>query len=343
MTMSDSGSRLGLLTLAMLGAALLSLMAGHQWLSPMDVWHAMWSPSATNVNDLLVRTTRLSRTLVAITVGASLGVAGGILQTLTRNPLAAPGILGINAGGLLAVIVTITLVSGAPGWLAPAAAFLGAALATAVIWWMAMRGPEQSGPLRLILAGAALTALFHAFSQAMLVVDQQGLDSMLFWLAGSLSGHSVADIWPLMLIASVALMGCGPWLRDWNVLAAGDSVAVGAGISLRRLQWVSVVLIVLLAGASVAMAGNIAFVGLIVPHIARRLLIADHRIWLPGAALIGATLLLLADIVGRLVILPGEVPIGVMTALVGAPIFLMLVRRQGRRPGQAGARSRGLS
>ncbi|OLO05426.1 MULTISPECIES: iron ABC transporter permease [Salinicola] len=321
--------RLVALVLGLLAALVLSLMAGAHWLSPIKVWHALWSPSATDIDDLLIRTTRLTRTLVALVVGAGLGVAGGIMQTLTRNPLASPGLLGINAGALFVVVLLVTLGSTLPIWAAGAGAFVGAGLAAAMVWWIAMRRSSQAGPLRLILAGAALTALFHAFSQALLVIDQQGLDSVLFWLAGSVSARPLSDIWPLMLLSMVALSACWPLSRQWNVLAAGESVAVGAGVAIGRLQGASVVLIVILAGAAVAMAGNIAFVGLIVPHVARRLAGSDHRHWLPAAALVGATLLLLADIAARTLILPGEVPIGVMTALVGAPLFMGLVRRQG--------------
>lgn len=321
--------RLGWLASGLAVAFVLSLMAGAHWVGPVKVWHALWSPSATDVDDLLIRTTRLTRTLVALIVGAGLGMAGGIMQTLTRNPLASPGLLGINAGALFVVVLLVTLGGAPPVWLVSAGAFGGAALAAAAVWWIAMGRPGQAGPLRLILAGAALTALFHAFSQALLVVDQQGLDSVLFWLAGSVSARPLSEAWPLMLLSLVALLACWPLSGQWNVLAAGESIAVGAGVRVGRLQGVSVALIVVLAGAAVAMAGNIAFVGLIVPHVARRLTGPDHRHWLPAAALVGATLLLLADIAARTLILPEEVPIGVMTALVGAPLFMGLIRRQG--------------
>ncbi|MBZ9558627.1 MULTISPECIES: iron ABC transporter permease [unclassified Modicisalibacter] len=325
--------RLCLLIAALVGAVLLSLMAGARWLDPLTVGQALWAPSPTDVDALLVRTTRLSRTLVALAVGAALGVAGGIMQTLTRNPLASPGLLGINAGALFAVVVLVILGGALPGWLANVGAFAGAALASLLVGWIAMRRPGESSPLRLILAGAALTALFQAFSQALLVIDQQGLDAVLFWLAGSVSGRPLADVWPLMLLALAALLACGPCLRPWNVLAAGEAVAIGAGVAVRRLQLVSIVLVVALAGSAVTMAGNIAFVGLIVPHVARRVSTPDHRHWLPVAALLGAILLLLADVAARTLILPGEVPIGVMTALVGAPVFMALVRRQGAAHG----------
>ncbi|WP_251978397.1 FecCD family ABC transporter permease [Salinicola avicenniae] len=311
----------------------ISLMAGPQWSGPLTVWHALWSSSPGDINELLIRTTRLPRALTAMAVGASLGVAGGIMQTLTRNSLASPGLLGINAGGLFVVVSLTTLAGSLPGWVGSFGAIGGAAVAAAVVWGIAMRRRDEAGPLRLILAGAALTALFNAFSQALLVIDQQGLDSVLFWLAGSVSARPLAQTWPLMLLIVAAVLGCGPCLRQWNVLAAGEAVAVGAGVAIRRLQGVSILLVVSLAGAAVAMAGNIAFVGLIVPHLARRLAGADHRRWLPMAGLIGATLLILADVAARTLIAPREVPIGVMTALIGVPFFIGLIRREGSRGG----------
>lgn len=326
--MSRSHALLGLVAL-LIGAALASLMAGVQWMSPADIGHAFWAPSATNVDDLVIRTTRLSRTVIAMTVGASLAVAGGILQTLTHNPLASPGILGINAGALLAVVLIATTAPLAANLNPYIGAFAGAAIAAAIVWRLATYR-QTSAPLHLILAGAALAALFGAISQALLVIDQQGLDTVLFWLAGSVAGRSLETVSPLIAVAVIGLLLGMPLLRDLNLLATGNTVAAAAGLRLRRLQMLAIGVIVLLAGASVAMAGNIVFIGLIVPHIARRLLGADHRIWLPGAALIGAILALIADIAARLLMAPSEVPIGVMTALIGAPVFIALVRRQGR-------------
>ncbi|WP_148252086.1 FecCD family ABC transporter permease [Aidingimonas lacisalsi] len=323
--------RLWLFAVAMLGASLLSLMSGAYWFGPLTIWQALWSPSPTDVADLLIRTTRLPRTLVAMVVGASLAVAGCMIQTLTRNPLASPGLLGINAGALLVIVSLVSVWTVMSPWAWYAGALLGATLAAGIVWWVAMRGRSLSGPLHLVLAGAALTALCNAFSQALLVIDQQGLDTVLFWLAGSVAGRPLATIWPLISLALIAMLCVWPLARSMNVLAAGEAVAKGVGLRVYRLQAMMVILIVLLAGTSVAMAGNIAFVGLIVPHIAKGWLPVDHRAWIPGCALLGATLLLLADVVGRVVILPGEVPVGVMTALIGAPVFVALIRRQGVR------------
>ena len=187
-------------------AVVVSLMAGVHWSSPLQVWHALWSPSPTDVDDWLIRTTRMTRTLVALTVGAGLGVAGGIMQTLTRNPLASPGLLGVNAGALLVVVCLATLGSGLPGWLASGGAFAGAALAALAVWAIAMRPAAPRGPLGRVLAGAAVSALVDAFSQALLVIDQQGLDTMLFWLAGSVAARPLTQVWPLMLVTLAVLL-----------------------------------------------------------------------------------------------------------------------------------------
>ncbi|MCM2131926.1 FecCD family ABC transporter permease [Larsenimonas rhizosphaerae] len=328
-------TRLVMMLVLLLASLWLSLMAGAVWYGPSTVGHALLSASPTDVQGLVIRTTRVPRTLVALVAGACLAVAGGVMQTLTRNPLASPGLLGVNAGALFVMVMLVSLWPGAGVSLWYGGAFAGAALAALLVWAVAMRGQASGGPLKLVLAGAAITALFTSFSQAMLVIDQQGLDTVLFWLAGSVAGRPLAEVTPLMGVALVALFACRPLARSMNVLAAGEAIARGVGVGVARLQLLMVVLVILLAGSSVAMAGNIAFVGLIVPHIARRLLPVDHRIWLAGCALMGATLLLLADVIGRTVILPREIPIGVMTALIGAPLFITLVRRQGGGHGRA--------
>jgi iron complex transport system permease protein len=209
-------------------------------------------------------------------------------------------------------------------------AFAGAALAGCLVWLIGTMGKGSLNPLRMVLAGAAITAMFAAFSQGMLVVNQEGLDTVLFWLAGSVADRELATVLPLMgyclaaLVASLLLAG------QVNVLNAGEAIARGLGQRTGRIRLLMSLLVIVLAGGAVAMAGSIGFIGLIVPHMARKLLPADHRWLLPGCALLGAALLLLADILARVVIVPQEVPVGVMTALFGAPFFIVLLRRGGR-------------
>ncbi|RJS94398.1 iron ABC transporter permease [Salinisphaera sp. Q1T1-3] len=321
------------LLLAVICSALVSLAAGGHWLGPEAIWHALVMPEADNIDDLLIRGTRASRTLIALVAGASLAVAGGLIQTVTGNPLASPGILGINAGALLALVAGAGLLSLPLAGSGYVAALLGAGLTCGLVWLIAMQGAGRAGPLRLVLAGAALAALFNAISQALLVVDQQGLDAILVWMAGSVAGHSLTGVWP-MLVGAVVVMALGvPFLRHLNVLSAGEQTARTVGARVRGLQAIALLATALLAGNAVAMAGSIAFVGLIVPHLARRLLGSDHRCWLPGAAALGAMLLLWGDIVARLVIAPREVPVGVAMTLIGVPFFIGLIRMTGRPHG----------
>lgn len=317
----------GLLLLCML----LSLMTGASWIPPEQVVTALLHPDPMNIDHILVSTTRLSRTLLAVTVGASLAVAGALMQALTRNPLASPGLFGVNAGAAFFIILFSSLFSlvSLHAWIW--CAFLGAALAGALVWLVGNLGQGRLNPLRLVLAGAAITALFSAFSQALLVTDQQGLDTVLFWLAGSLSERSLTLAAPLLAgclaVLVVALLCAG----QVNVLNAGEEIATGLGQRLGLIRLLLSLLIIALAGSAVALAGNIGFIGLMVPHMVRRGLSIDHRWLLPGCALTGAILLLLADMVSRVAILPQEVPVGIMTALCGAPFFIILARRGGRR------------
>lgn len=320
---------LGLL-LGLLSSVLLSLAAGANWIAPAQVLDVLIHPDALGLSHEWVVTTRLSRTLMALAVGSSLAVAGALMQALTRNPLASPGLFGINAGATFAIILgTSVFALNAPQqWLW--CAFLGAAVAGSLVWIIGNRGQGSLNPLRIVLAGAAMTALFSAFSQALLVVNQEGLDTVLFWLAGSLSERDLGLAAPLLAVVLLALIGALLMAGQVNVLNAGESIATGLGQRTGLIRLMLGVLIICLAGSAVALAGSIGFIGLLVPHMVRKGLSVDHRWLLPGCALAGAMLLLLADTLARVVILPQEVPVGVMTALFGAPFFIALARRGGR-------------
>lgn len=322
--------KLSLAAALLLLCSLASLAVGASWVAPSQVAAALLHPDPLNVSHILVSSTRLARTLMAIAVGASLAVAGALMQALTRNPLASPGLFGINAGATFFIILFSAWfsLSSPEHWLW--CAFAGAALAGCLVWLIGNMGQGSLNPLRMVLAGAAMAALFGAFSQALLVVNQDGLDTVLFWLAGSLSERSLALAAPLLLCSSLALLGALLLAGQVNVLNAGEEIATGLGQSTGLIRLLMSVLIVCLAGSAVALAGSIGFIGLLVPHMVRRGLSIDHRWLLPGCALVGAILLLLADTLARVVILPQEVPVGVMTALFGAPFFIMLARRGGR-------------
>ncbi|CDG17669.1 FecCD family ABC transporter permease [Xenorhabdus doucetiae] len=322
--------KISLLVTALLASVLLSLMAGAQWIPFPQVLAALFMPDDMNLNHILVHSTRLSRTLLAVMVGAALTVSGTLMQALTRNPLASPGLFGVNAGAVFGIILGSSLFSltSLNSWLW--SALPGAALAGALVWLVGNMGQGKMNPLRIVLAGASITAMFTAFSQAWLVVDQEGLDTVLFWLAGSLNERSLQAAAPLMLSCLPALLVALGLGRQINVLNTGEELATGLGQNIAIIRLVVSVLIVWLAGCAVALAGSIGFIGLVVPHMARRLISIDHRWLLPGGALLGALLLVLADILARVVILPQEVPVGVMTALFGAPFFIALARKGGR-------------
>ncbi|WP_416772864.1 FecCD family ABC transporter permease [Pseudomonas sp. RHF3.3-3] len=324
------GSKLSLALLLMLLSCLLSLAAGATWISPAQLLSGLMQADSLSAGEQLIVSTRLARTLMAIAVGSSLAVAGALMQALTRNPLASPGLFGVNAGATFSIILGSSLLalSSMQQWLW--CAFLGAALAGALVWLIGNRGESSLSPLRIVLAGAAVTALFSAFSQALLVVNEEGLDTVLFWLAGSLSERDLEMAAPLLVGVSFALFGAWLLAGQVNVLSAGEAIATGLGQRTGSIRLLMSVLIVGLAGSAVALAGSIGFIGLLVPHMVRKSLSVDHRWLLPGCAVLGATLLLLADTLARVVILPQEVPVGVMTAFFGAPFFIVLARRGAR-------------
>jgi iron complex transport system permease protein len=282
------------------------------------------APASTDA--VVVVESRLPRTLAGLVVGAALGLTGAVMQGLTRNPLADPGLLGVNAGASVAVVVAISVL----GVTAPAGyawfAVAGAAGAAAVVYGAAAvagGGRRESGaPVRLVLAGAAVTASCLAVVNAVLVTDQATFDAFRFWQVGALAGTSagaLADLAPLFAAGLLLCAALGPSLDS---LALGDDVARSLGVRVGAARAAGAVAVVLLAGASTAV------VGLAVPHVARRITGPAHRWVLAYSALLGPALLLVADVLGRLVARPGEVPVGVLTAVVGAPVLIALVRRQ---------------
>ena len=315
----------GLVALALL--CIVSLAVGPTAISLRTIMAAFWDHDPTNVDQIIVTTTRLSRTVIAIVVGASLAVAGALMQALTRNPLASPSLFGINAGAMffLVAAAAIAPLRSFPQmmWIA----FAGAATAGALVAAIGTSKLNRAFSLRIVLAGAAVTAMFAAFTQGLLVVNQEGLDSILFWLAGSTAERSIETIAPLLPYILVALLGVMAAARAIDVLSAGDDIAISLG---QRTGWTKAFIgtaVVCLAGGAVAMAGSIGFVGLIVPHMVRRLVGADHAWLIPGCAVFGALLLVGADIVSRIVVAPAELPIGAITALLGAPLFIVMLRR----------------
>jgi len=322
---------LGLLVCAvlLLAAVLASLMVGSNALSPSAVLGALRHYDPHDEASLIVVDKRLPRTLVGVLAGLALGLAGTVMQGLTRNPLADPGLLGVNAGASLAVVLAISVagISSTAGYVP--FAFLGAALASVVVYTIGSLGREGATPVKLALAGAAVSAALTSLVTAVLLTSNEALDQLRFWQVGALAGRGYDVVWqvlPPVAAGAVVALALG---RSLNGLALGDDVARALGQHVGRVRAASAVAVVLLCGAATAAAGPIAFVGLVVPHAARRLVGHDYRWILAFSALIAPTLLLVCDVIGRVVAYPGELEVGIVTAVVGAPVFIALVRRRG--------------
>ncbi|WP_310426602.1 iron ABC transporter permease [Chamaesiphon sp. VAR_48_metabat_135_sub] len=272
----------------------------------------------------VIQTLRLSRTLVAFLVGVALAISGAIFQGLTRNPLADPSIIGINAGASLAAVATIVLFPDAPVATLPIAAFIGALFMAALIYSLA--GSGQNSPMLLILLGIGLSAIASACTSLMISLGSiSTVSQALIWLAGSVYNRTWEDFFALLPWAMVGTALALGLTRELNVLSLGDEIATGLGSRVTWQRAQLVIIAVALAGSAVAAAGTIGFVGLIAPHIARQLVGGNYRQILPVAALIGGMLVTLADAIGRTILAPIELPCGVVLATIGAPFFLYLL------------------
>ena len=313
----------GLLVLGL--ACLLSLTIGARTVSPSAVVEALGAYDGSLADHVVIRS-RMLRTLAGVAVGAALAVAGAAMQGMTRNPLADPGILGINAGATTAVVLGVYLVDVSAVAQIMALALLGAALGTVAVYTVASLGREGATPVKLALAGAALTAGLGSVVNALVMVDDSSLDRLRFWQVGTLGARDLEDISTvgvLMVIGAVVILLTTGVL---NALALGDDAAVGLGVKVGRARALLGTAVILLCGAAVALAGPIGFLGLVVPHAARLLVGGDYRRIVPLCLLGGPVLILLADTVGRVIAPPAEVQVGVMTALVGVPVFIVLIR-----------------
>lgn len=302
---------------------LLSILLGAADITPSTVWQALFQFDGST-DHLIIRTVRLPRAILAVVVGAALAVAGAITQGLTRNPLAAPDILGINVGAALAMVVAVFLGGSSGSYVG--FAFAGAAIAAITVYWLGSMGRSGLTPLKLVIAGAALSYLLGSLTTGILILSQRTLDDIRFWLAGSLAGQDLAGLLPVLPYIAVGLAGSLVLGRQLTLLALGEDVAQGLGLQTVWVKVAAAIVVVLLAGSSVALAGPIGFVGLVIPHVVRFGVGVDYRWILPYSMLAGGILLSVADMAARLVIRPQELPVGIMTALVGAPFFIYLAR-----------------
>ncbi|MFI0240526.1 FecCD family ABC transporter permease [Streptomyces sp. NPDC016845] len=312
-------------------AVVVSTAVGARALTPAEVWHGLFaSPEPdqklTEIR-LIVRTVRVPRTVLAVVAGIALGVGGALIQGFTRNPIADTGLLGVNTGASFAVVSAISLLGLTDPFQYVWFAFLGAALAGVVVFGLSSIGRGAGNPLTLALAGQGVTVFLAAMTTAVALSDKAALNALRFWNAGSVAGVPFGVIWPVSAFILVGLVLALATLPSVNLLNLGDDVARGLGVNIPLIRTVGIVAITLLAGAATAACGPIAFLGLMVAHVARYLAGPDYRWLVPYAGLLGAVVLLVCDVVGRLVVRPGELDAGVLVALLGAPFFAILVWR----------------
>lgn len=347
---SSRQGRRGLFALALLavGASLVALGMGAVGIAPIQTLAILAgklgvdgiAEFASNQQGVLL-SIRLPRVLLSAAVGAALAISGAAMQGLFRNPLADPGLVGISSGAALAATATIVLgealalelAEGARILLLPFAAFLGSLVTTFLVWRVATRS-GHTAVATMLLAGIALNALAGAGTGVLtlLATDPQ-LRTLTFWTLGSLNGATWPALWVVLSMTAPALLLIPRLSRALNALLLGEADARHLGIEVERVKLAIVLLTALAVGATVAACGMIGFVGLAAPHLIRLLLGADHRVLLPGAALLGAALLVIADLAARTMVAPAEIPIGIVTALLGAPFFLWLMLREVERGG----------
>lgn len=313
------------LVVALAGAVCLSIAVGSVTLPLGQVVEAVFGTRETQAH-LIVQDLRLPRTLAGVVAGLCLAVSGVLLQGATRNPLASPTLLGITSGAGFAVVVTVAVL-GMPAAHGIWAAFAGGAAAAGLALALASTGRDGLSPVRLALSGALISLLLSAWTRAILALNETHSDEMRHWLAGSLAGRDAAAVPPLLPVLALGLVVAFLLTGPLDALALGDEAAVGLGQRPGRVRLVAGLTAVALAAIAVALAGPIAFLGLIVPHLARFLVGGRHRDVLLTSALLGPTLLLAADILGRVIARPTEVQAGVLTAMIGAPFLIRIAMR----------------
>ncbi|MBM7790639.1 FecCD family ABC transporter permease [Tenggerimyces flavus] len=303
----------------------LSVMIGSTSIAPSVIWDVVFHPAA-DIDQFAIRDYRLPRTIVGLVVGVALGLAGALIQALTRNPLADPGILGVNAGASFAVTVAVGVLGvrdiGGYLWFA----FAGALIVTLMVLALGSTRQGQS-PVVMVLAGVCVGAVLGGAGSALELTNPEAFDAMRSWNAGSVVGRPLDLLWPIVPFFVVALVLAFAVSGPLNAMALGDELAAAQGVRLVRTRVLAIVALTLLAGGATAIAGPIGFVGLMVPHVARWI-VGPHQRWIFAySVLLAPSLLLASDILGRIVMRPSEIPVGIVTAFVGAPLLIALVRR----------------
>lgn len=307
-------------------AAALSLLVGTRFIDPATVLGTLTGHSPEGIEGAVIDA-RITRTIWGLIIGAALGLAGAGMQGITRNPLGDPGILGVNSGAAFAVVTGITFLGVKSTTEYSVLAFVGAAAASALVYAFASIGKDGATPVKLALMGAALSAGLGSLTSALILTRQNALDDLRRWQVGSIVGKDLESLYPsgILLLVGALILFVGS--RTINNLALGDDMAASLGENVNRRRFILFIGITLLVGAAVALAGPIAFLGLMAPHAMRSFISADYRMLLPASALFGAVILLLADTLGRVLMPPQEIQVGVSTIVVGVPVFIYLIRR----------------
>jgi iron complex transport system permease protein len=328
MTIKNFGEvgRLGLMAAVIALFFALHISIGAKAIPLSDVFTALIARDETVFDHIVVWNLRMPRALIAMVVGAALAVSGALMQGLTRNPLADPGLLGLLAGASFAVVVGFGIWGSAIVPIMPLVAAGGALAASALVFWIASSAPGGARPLTLILAGAAITAFLGAIIAAVQLLDQDNFDQLRVWLTGTINGNRMSY-----------MVWCLPWLlvgflfsfavaRQITSLAMGDEVAIGLGVNVAQVKILSLIAVVALTASAVTLSGPLGFIGLVIPHAVRLFVGTDYRFVVPYSALVGAAYLLFVDIVARIALAPIEISTGLVTSLLGAPFFVWLVR-----------------
>ena len=319
---------LGLIPALVLLALVLtgSMLIGAQAVAPSEVWHFLLQSDSSNATSNIVWESRVPRTVIILIAGAAFGVAGSIMQAVTRNPLTDPGILGVNSGASLAIVIGLaffgmTDISQYMWW-----ALLGALITSVVVFLVGNSGHMRGDPIKLTLAGVALAAVLGGFTSAVLLTDSQLLNDMRGWAAGTTANqplHSTLAATPVVVIGLILALLLG---RSLDVLALGEATAIAMGAHPTRIRIIALVAVALLAGGATAVMGPVAFIGLLTPHLCR-LVVGAHQGWIMAYSIIVAPIILaVADVIGR-VISSGEIPVGVVTPFIGGPLLIYMVRR----------------
>lgn len=314
--------------LLLLIGSILSLIFGAILIPLQSLWKFIIGELPSGQTEQLLMTIRLPRMWIAILVGSSLAVAGAIMQSITRNPLASPQTFGTNAGALLAITIGIVIYPNFENEMITLLAIVGATVCGFIVLWFA-KGSEQQ-PVYLALAGMALHLTLISFTQAILLFNERSKETIIFWIAGSIDGSTWEDVKLIWIWCVVLLVLAFTISKALTSFLLGEEIAKGIGVNTIFIRLLASIIVIGLAALSVSVAGAIGFIGLIVPHIARQLVGNDYRVVLPMSALLGATFLVYADVCSRFISYPFEAPVGIVTAIIGVPYFFYLIQKDVR-------------